>query len=186
MSVASEELADRIRAIIGYRPGITEKKMFGGSGFMLNGNMVVGAMSTGELLARVDRERHEETKRRPGAHPMIQGGREMVGFILVTDEGIEDEDALKGWIAYCEDYVKTLPPKEAKSAKTPAAKAKAAPAKAAARKAAPAKPAARKAPAKKAVAKKVAPKKAPAKKASAKKAAAKKPASKKAPARIAR
>jgi hypothetical protein len=42
MSEASEELADRIRAIIGHRPGVTEKRMFGGNGFMLNGNMVVG------------------------------------------------------------------------------------------------------------------------------------------------
>jgi TfoX/Sxy family transcriptional regulator of competence genes len=123
MSEASEELAERIRAIVGHKPGYTEKKMFGGSGFMLNGNMVVGAMSTGELLARVDRDRHEETKRRPGALPMIQGGREMVGFILVTDEGLEDEDALKAWITYCQDYVKTLPPKDAKpAAKAPKAK----------------------------------------------------------------
>lgn len=113
MSEASEELADRIRAIIGHKPGVTEKKMFGGAGFMLHGNMIVGAMSTGQLLARVDRSQHEAAKARPGAHPMIQAGREMVGFILVTDEGIEDEDALKGWIRYCEDYVKTLPPKDA-------------------------------------------------------------------------
>jgi TfoX/Sxy family transcriptional regulator of competence genes len=122
MSEASEELAERIRALIGHKPGITEKKMFGGSGFMLNGNMVVGAMSSGELLARVDRDRHEEAKGRPGASPMVQGGREMVGFILVTDEGIEDDAALAGWIAYCQDYVKTLPPKEAKPAKAAAKK----------------------------------------------------------------
>lgn len=115
MSEASEELADRIRALISHRPGVTEKRMFGGVGFMLHGNMIVGAMSTGQLLARVDRSEHEAAKARPGAHPMIQGGREMVGFILVTDEGIEDEDALRDWVGYCEAYVKTLPPKDVKA-----------------------------------------------------------------------
>ncbi len=70
MSDASDELADRIRAIIGHRPGVTEKKMFGGAGFMLHGNMVVGAMKSGALLMRVGPERHADAVNRPGATPM--------------------------------------------------------------------------------------------------------------------
>lgn len=111
MSVASEELADRIRELIGHKPGVTEKKMFGGFGFMLNGNMVVGAMKSGALLMRVGPDRHEEAKRRPGAQPMVQGGREMAGFVEVTDDGITDDDALKESIDYAWSFVKTLPPK---------------------------------------------------------------------------
>jgi hypothetical protein len=111
VSTASEELAERIRALIGHKPGITEKKMFGGFGFMLNGNMVVGAMRSGALLMRVGPARHAEAVSRPGAAAMIHGGREMVGFVEVTDEGIEDEDALKASIDYCWQFVKTLPPK---------------------------------------------------------------------------
>ena len=111
MSDASDELAERIREIIGHRPGVSEKKMFGGFGFMLNGNMVVGAMKSGALLMRVGPDRHEEAKRRPDAAPMIQGGKEMAGFVEVTDEGIEDEDALREAIGYAWDFVKTLPPK---------------------------------------------------------------------------
>jgi TfoX/Sxy family transcriptional regulator of competence genes len=122
VSDASEELADRIRQLIGHRPGVTEKKMFGGFGFMLNGNMVVGAMKSGALLMRVGPNRHEEAKLRPGAAPMIQGGKEMVGFVEVTDEGIEDEDALEASIAYAWEFVETLPPKAvaAKRLRTPA------------------------------------------------------------------
>ena len=110
MSVASDELADRIRALIGHKPGITEKKMFGGFGFMLNGNMVCGAMKSGALLMRVGPHRHEEAKARPGAQPMVQGGREMAGFIEVTDD-IEDDDQLKDWIDYAWSFVETLPAK---------------------------------------------------------------------------
>ncbi len=111
MSAASEELADRIRAIIGHRPGVTEKKMFGGFGFMLNGNMVVGAMKSGALLMRVGPERFDEACRRPGAAPMVMGERRMKGFVEVTDEGIEDDDALKDSIAYAWTFAETLPAK---------------------------------------------------------------------------
>lgn len=124
MSDASDELTDRIRAIIGHKPGVTEKRMFGGSAFMLNGNMVVGGMSTGALLMRVGPERHEEAKKRPGATAMIQGGREMKGFIEVTDDGIYDDDALKDSIDYAWAFVKTMPAKVEK----PKASAKKAPA----------------------------------------------------------
>jgi TfoX/Sxy family transcriptional regulator of competence genes len=189
MTVKSDILADRIRPILGVGPGITEKKMFGGAGFMLDGNMIVGAMSTGELLARVDRDKHKEAKTRPGASAMVMGDREMVGFIMVDGDGIETDEDLEGWINFCLDYVKTLPPKDAKPVKKatkpvskaalrfarvekPAAKppvTKAAPKKPAAKTAAP-KPAAKKAPPKaatKAPAKKPAAK--PAKKAAARK-----------------
>lgn len=125
MSDASDELTDRIRAIIGHKPGVTEKRMFGGSAFMLNGNMVVGAMSTGALLMRVGPELHDEAKRRQGASALHQAGREMKGFVEVTDDGIYDDDALKDTIDYAWAFVKTMPPKAEKPkarAKQPAAK----------------------------------------------------------------
>jgi TfoX/Sxy family transcriptional regulator of competence genes len=113
MSEAADELAERIRALIGYKPGVTEKKMFGGYGFMLNGNMVCGAMSTGYLLMRVGPDLHAEAVTRPGAQAMNHGGREMVGFVEVTDDIDEDEN-LKAWIDYAWAFVKTLPPKAEK------------------------------------------------------------------------
>jgi TfoX/Sxy family transcriptional regulator of competence genes len=111
MSEASEELAERVRSLIGHKPGITEKKMFGGVAFMLHGNMIAGPMKSGALLVRVGPQRHEEAKLRPGANAMRQGGKEMTGFVEVTDEGIETDEALKDWLDYSEDFVKTLPPK---------------------------------------------------------------------------
>jgi hypothetical protein len=111
MSPASEELADRIRDIIGRRAGVTEKKMFGGMCFMLNGNMVVGSMKDGSMLMRVGPDQHEAAKKRPSTTPMIQGGREMVGFVLAADESIGDEAALKESIDFAWKFVKSLPAK---------------------------------------------------------------------------
>ncbi len=69
MSAATDELAERVRDLIGHRPGVTEKKMFGGYGFMLNGNMVCGAMSTGYLLLRVGPDLHAEGSGVPARRP---------------------------------------------------------------------------------------------------------------------
>ena len=70
MSPASEELSDRIRALVGHRVGVTEKKMFGGVCYMLYGNMVAGSMSTGEVLLRADPQRMGEVLSITGAAPM--------------------------------------------------------------------------------------------------------------------
>lgn len=111
MSTASDELADRIRELIGHRPGVTEKRMFGGRCFLLNGNMVCGAMKSGALLMRVGQERYAAAVALPGAAPMIHGGREMVGFVEVTDQGIEDDEALRESVDFCWTFVSTLPAK---------------------------------------------------------------------------
>jgi TfoX/Sxy family transcriptional regulator of competence genes len=126
MSPASEELSDRIRALVGHRVGVTEKKMFGGVCYMLYGNMVVGSMKSGEMLMRVGPDKHAEALKRPGTTPMIQAGKEMVGFILVANDAIEDDDDLKDAIEFALSFVKTLPPKdEAPAGKAPAKRASA-------------------------------------------------------------
>jgi hypothetical protein len=111
MSPAAEELADRIRALIGRKPGITEKKMFGGICFLHYGNMIAGSMKSGTLLMRVGPERYEEALRRPGTGPMTMGERRMSGFVEVTDEGIADDEALEDCLDYAETFVRTMPPK---------------------------------------------------------------------------
>jgi len=111
MSPESEELAARIRDVIGYKVGITEKKMFGGVCFLHRGNMVVGSMKSGEMLMRVGPERHKDAIARSGYSAMVQGGKEMVGFVFAGYDEIADEDDLKSAIEFCLDFVKTLPPK---------------------------------------------------------------------------
>ena len=45
-----EELADRLREVLQGEAGLTEKRMFGGLAFLINGNMAVAASSKGGLL----------------------------------------------------------------------------------------------------------------------------------------
>lgn len=120
MSEASDALASRIRAILGPRPDLVEKRMMGGVCFMINGHMLVGPLKHGSLLARVGKDNYDEALTRPGATPMTFTGRAMSGFVEVNDDGIETDEALQGWIEYAESFVRTLPPKDAKPPKTPA------------------------------------------------------------------
>lgn len=111
MSQAADHLADRIRLLLADRPGIREQKMFGGVAFMLDGNMLVGPMKDGGLLARVGKDAYEEALTRPGARPMNFTGRTMAGFVEVDGDAVEDDDDLAGWIALAEAFVRTLPAK---------------------------------------------------------------------------
>jgi len=106
-----EHLADRLRQILDSDPRITEKRMFGGLSFLLNGHLFVSARKDGGILASVGKAAEAEALQRPGAQPMQHGGRRMSGFLWVDADAIEDDDALRDWVTLCEKYVATLPPK---------------------------------------------------------------------------
>jgi len=109
MSTASDALSARLRPLL--PNGLIEKKMFGGIGFMLSGNMAVGTTAKGELLVRIDPARQAEALALPGAYQMHMGTRPMTGFIAVAADGTPDDAALSRWIAYALNYAETLPPK---------------------------------------------------------------------------
>jgi TfoX/Sxy family transcriptional regulator of competence genes len=110
MSAASDALADRLRPLL-KQPGIVEKKMFGGTGFMLNGNMAVGTTGKGEMLVRIDPGKAATALARPMAFQMMMGTREMKGFVGVEPGIIDDPDELKSWVRYALDFTRTLPAK---------------------------------------------------------------------------
>ncbi len=111
MSLASEELSDRIRNRLDPRLAITEQKMFGGRCFMLNGNMLVGPMKEGGLLVRVGKEGYAAALALPGARPMTMGGKTMSGFVEVSGDMLEDDEVLLDWIELARSFVETLPAK---------------------------------------------------------------------------
>jgi len=110
MSMALDELSDRIRALT---PDLVlvEKKMFNGRAFMHRGNMLVCPIKDGTLLVRVGKDGMNAALARPGATPMVMNGRAMGGFVFVAGDAIEDDDALREWIATARAFVDTLPPK---------------------------------------------------------------------------
>ena len=107
-----EGMAERVREAMSARPGVTERKMFGGLGWMIGGNMAVAVMSTGGLIVRLHpddvpdalREEHVGTFGREGAKPMT-------GFVLVEPEGLEDDAELARWVDAGAARASELPPK---------------------------------------------------------------------------
>lgn len=105
-----EGLAERIRDALRGRPGVSERKMFGGLAFMLNGNMAVGIVGE-TLMARVGPARHADALALPNVRPMDFTGKPMKGYVFVDAPGIAEDAALENWITACSAFVATLPPK---------------------------------------------------------------------------
>jgi TfoX/Sxy family transcriptional regulator of competence genes len=107
----SNALLTRIRDALSGIDGISELKMFGGVGFLLDGNLVAGASKRG-LLLRLGKEQYAEALLCPGVTPMVMRGKEMPGYVYL-DPAAADDDALKEWLHLAIRFVKTLPPKSA-------------------------------------------------------------------------
>jgi TfoX/Sxy family transcriptional regulator of competence genes len=104
------DVADRIRARIGPRPELTEREMFGGIAFMINGNMAVG-VSGDELMVRVGKEGHDDALSRPGARTFDMGARPMKGWINVTVNGYDSDADFGYWVDLGVAYAESLPAK---------------------------------------------------------------------------
>jgi TfoX/Sxy family transcriptional regulator of competence genes len=104
-----EKLATHVRAALADASPVRELKMFGGLGFMLNGNMIAAASDRG-LLVRVGEQHQAVALARPGAEPMIMNGRAMKGFIRVKTA--LDARSVKSWLRLARSFVETLPAKK--------------------------------------------------------------------------
>lgn len=106
-----EALAERIRALLADAPLLTEKRMFGGLGFMIQGNMAVAASGQGGILVRVDPAEGEQLIATTAADPMEMRGREMTGWLRVDDPDVASDDALEEWVRRGAAYALSLPAK---------------------------------------------------------------------------
>jgi TfoX/Sxy family transcriptional regulator of competence genes len=106
-----EDLANRIRELVADVPGVTEKKMFGGLAFLINGNMSVSASGQGGLLLRVDPEQTDKLTEQKHAEPFVMRGRAMQGWLRVAPEGLKTKRELERWVRKGVDYARSLPAK---------------------------------------------------------------------------
>ncbi len=106
-----EELAGRIRELIGDEPHLTEQRMFGGLAFLVGGNMAVAASGQGGLLVRVDPAESDVLVAETKARPMEMRGREMRGWLRVAADDIESKDELVRWVGLGAAYARSLPAK---------------------------------------------------------------------------
>jgi TfoX/Sxy family transcriptional regulator of competence genes len=108
--VYSKSLAARIRQVVGKRPGVVEKKMFGGVGFLLHGNMLVGVWKD-SLIARLGTEAGTQALAEPCVKEFDVTGRPMKGWVMVEPDGLDTDAQLGDWIDRALAFVATLEPK---------------------------------------------------------------------------
>ena len=107
----SEALAERIRQALARRKSVEEKKMFGGVGFLLNGNMLVGVWKD-SLIVRLGPDNYEDALLEPHVREFDITGKPMKGWVLVEAEGVQNDEQLTDWIERALKFVTALPAKE--------------------------------------------------------------------------
>src|SRR3954470_11682802 len=107
-----EELAARIRDLIGGEAGLGEKKMFGGLAFLIGGNMAVAASGQSGVVVRVDPAESDALVSSTHARPMEMRGREMQGWLRVDTEDVRTKRQLGAWVERGVAYARSLPAKE--------------------------------------------------------------------------
>jgi TfoX/Sxy family transcriptional regulator of competence genes len=106
-----EHLVDRIRELLGPVSGVSEKRMFGGLAFLVNGSMAVAASGQGGLMVRVDPTEAEKLLTRAHVSPMVMAGRETRGWLRVGADGVKTKKQLQTWIDRGAAQARSQPPK---------------------------------------------------------------------------
>ncbi|MFN2518529.1 MAG: TfoX/Sxy family protein [Jatrophihabitantaceae bacterium] len=106
-----DELAERVRELVQGTDGVSEKRMFGGLAFLINGNMAVSASSQGGLLLRVDPAMTDELVDEPSVRRFEMRGREMDGWLRVDADASMTDSLLAAWVGRGVTYAQSLRPK---------------------------------------------------------------------------
>jgi TfoX/Sxy family transcriptional regulator of competence genes len=106
-----EDLANRLRELVSSEDGVTEKKMFGGLAFLINGNMAVSASGQGGLLLRCDPDETDALVAKPHAERFVMRGRAMDGWLRIDPAGVKTKRELERWVGVGVAYARSLPAK---------------------------------------------------------------------------
>jgi TfoX/Sxy family transcriptional regulator of competence genes len=106
-----EELANRLRELVSDEDGVTEKKMFGGLAFLIDGNMAVSASGQGGLLLRCDPDETDALVAKPHAERFVMRGRAMDGWLRIDPAGVGTKRELERWVGVGVAYARSLPAK---------------------------------------------------------------------------
>src|ERR1700759_987334 len=107
-----EDLANRIRELLGSERGVEEKRMFGGLAFLINGNMSVAASGRGGLMVRVPPDDTAGLVAREQVAAVVRAGREPRGWVRVSDAGVKPKRQLQSWVTRGVEHAKSLPAKQ--------------------------------------------------------------------------
>jgi hypothetical protein len=106
-----EELAHRIRALIGPQRGLREQKMFGGLAFLIGGHMAIAASRQGGVLVRVDPQDSDRLVASTTATLAVMSGRPTRGWLRVEPDEVRTKAQLSQWVALGTDFARSLPAK---------------------------------------------------------------------------
>ncbi|MCU1401274.1 MAG: hypothetical protein JWN62_4383 [Acidimicrobiales bacterium] len=106
-----QDVADRIRELLGTETGVEERRMFGGLAFLVDGHMAVAASGRGGLMVRVDPADADRLLAGGKAEPMVMSGREMQGWLRVDTANVRTTRDLTRWVGIGVAFVRTLQPK---------------------------------------------------------------------------
>ena len=101
----NEKLNDRIREAMANLPKVEEKHMFGGTCYMLNGQMCAGVVKD-EMMCRINPELYEEALQKVGCCEMVFTGKPMKGYVFVSEEGLKGKKQFDYWISLCLEFNK--------------------------------------------------------------------------------
>jgi hypothetical protein len=110
-------LAERVRRLVGKRREFSEKKMFGGIGFLLNEHMCIGVWKD-SLIVRLGVDEAEAAIEQPDVVPFDITGTAMKGWAMVEPDGLERDEQVRGWIEKATEFVSSLPKKTSRPKKT--------------------------------------------------------------------
>ena len=103
------KLAERIRAEMQGMPCV-EKKMFGGVGFLVHGNMTCGVYKE-DMIVRVDPAKQDALFKKKHVKPFAMTGKPMKGWLLVEADGYKTAKQISAWVKEGVEFALTLPPK---------------------------------------------------------------------------
>lgn len=109
-----EKFAHRVKNLLADEPNVTEQKMFGSLGFMVNGHLTIGVGDGSDgsiLMVRIGKDSESAALEHPGASTTIMRGRPMSGWIDLTPEAVSTDQQLQTWLDMAITFVRTLPPK---------------------------------------------------------------------------
>ena len=106
-----EDLAERIRELLGGEGSVSEQKMFGGLAFLVGGNMAVAASGQGGLMVRVDPAASDRLIATTPAEVMVMRGRPMPGWLRVESTQVATKRQLARWVRLGTTFARSLPPK---------------------------------------------------------------------------
>jgi TfoX/Sxy family transcriptional regulator of competence genes len=112
-----EDLANRIRELVGSESDLSEQRMFGGLAFLIDGHMAVAASGKGGIMVRSDPTEAAKLIAGGVAVPMEMSGRHMGGWLRVDDEHVRTKRQLERWVRVGVAFARSLPPKATKAAK---------------------------------------------------------------------